>query len=290
MLEQTVTPVASESVPSAGMETAPVSQEPTESVTPPVTDMPTVQPEETFTKFDIKTLSKEGLIAYKKLQADYTRQRQQDTQKLKQWEEQIKMFQPLLSDRDVQAKIYLHQYGKYPDGYQPVKPEPVTPSQEPINYDAIQDPDLKAILQKQGQLLDQYQLAEQRRQKQEYSNMEKMTTESVKSFYDKLSVERKQIWDSNLNEIKQLAIILANGGESVDKSLVKAFNSVGADKLYELGKLEAFKTMQSKILKPKPEVGVGAGATGLDRTTKAKTAEEAVAMAMDEVDKKYANQ
>jgi hypothetical protein len=48
--------------------------------------------------------------------------------------------------------------------------------------------------------------------------------------------------------------------------------------------------MQSKILKPKPEVGVGAGATGLDRTTKAKTAEEAVAMAMDEVDKKYANQ
>src|SRR5208337_5091035 len=116
MPEETVnTPV--ENVPATTEVSPDTNNAGTTELPPASTEQSTVNAEETFTKIDLKSFNPKELATYKKLQADFTRARQADTLKTKQLEEKIKSFEPLLSDRDVLAKAYFLQNGKYPEGY-----------------------------------------------------------------------------------------------------------------------------------------------------------------------------
>lgn len=254
MVEETVTaPTVGAEVPAA----APVSADTpatSEAVTPVAGDVSTPSTTEEFsTKFDPKTLTPEGLKVYKKLQADYTRARQADKAKLEQFESQIRSYQPLLSDKDVQAKAYYLQNGRYPDGYQPWgKAEQPAATEPQINPDEIQDPLMKQMYLDNQKLKQESEL----RAKQDHEKMVENTNKGVTSFYDGLKPEHKTLWQENIKDIKENATLYASKGIPVDVVLRRAFNAACADKLAEMARLDGINSMKVKAQAPKPETSV----------------------------------
>ena len=233
--------------------------------------------EESFTtKFDPKTFTPEGLKIYKKLQGDYTRARQADKLRTQQLEEQIKSVQPLLAHKDVQATAYYLQYGKFPEGYQPMFAQAQPKQEEPqINPEEIQDPVVKQLYLDNLKMKQDYEA----RSKQDNEKMVENTNNGVKSFYEKLSPERKTLWQENIKDIQESATLYASKGMPVELALKKAFNSACADKLFELGKLEAMNTMRKKVETKRPESGVNIAADSLVDGN-SKTPEDAVMSAI----------
>ena len=271
---------ASTEVPAAAAGSEPATTPASEpAATTPAPDGSTERPADTFVdeKFDLKTLSAEGLKAYKKLQGDWTRARQAEKAKYQVLEERLNSIQPLMDDPDVRAKAYYRQYGKYPDGYQPTYLPPQQPKEAQINPDDITDPVTRQIYLKQ---LEQDK-ANEAAAKEKHETMVKDTFASVKTFVDKLSPAHRQLWNENIKEINESATLYASKGMPVDKALTKAFNAACADKLVELGKLEAINAMKVKAQAPKPEttVNVGAGIVAGDYNTP----EEAAAAAINEI-------
>lgn len=254
------------------------SSETVTSPTPAATDGATVSTEETFNaKIDPKTLSGDALRIYKKYQADYTRARQADKAKFDALQERIKSVEPLMNDPDVRAKAYYLQYGRYPEGYNPSFLPPQNAQEEKINPEEIADPVVRKIYM-ENQVLQQEREV---RAKAEYDTMVKATNEGVKTFYEKLPQTHKTLWQENLKDITDAAMVFASKGLPVDKALSKAFNASCSDKLVEFAKLEAINSMKVKAQQPKPETSVNV-AGGLVQG-EFKTPEEAVRAAIQTV-------
>jgi len=228
-------------------------------------DQSTAPAEETFTKMDLKTFSPKELATYKKLQADFTRARQADTQKTKQLEEKIKSFEPLLSDRDVQAKAYFIQNGKYPEGYQlpyaAQQPKPEEPKEPPMDL-SNETPVVQAIynnLLQADAKLKEYESKEQRRLQEETKNIEQQAVKDVGDFYNGLKPEQQKLFAEVKDNIHKDALALVDKGIKVADAVKKAFYSNCYDKLVELGKLEALNGKKKKTEIPRPENGLNAG-------------------------------
>ena len=229
-------------------------------------------PEESFTKFDPKTATKEELKAYKKFQADYTRSRQEDKKKLSQMEQQITSIMPLLSDPDVKAIAYFRQFGKFPEGYTGIKaPEQVKqPDPNAITPEELAnlDPVSRKIYENYLRLQDQVS----RNNSEKQQTMEKEAVKSVTSFREKLTEPQKKIWNANTEKIRQLSVMLAEKGAPVEDALQISFNAVAGKEMYELGKTDGLKSVQKKIEVKRPETSLNVDTT---IPTNARTLEEA---------------
>ena len=259
MADEAVTEPVSPATPAATTDatvtTTPAATPASEVTQTPATDGSTVNAGETFNdKIDPKTLTGEALRMYKKYQADYTRARQADKARFDQLQNQINSFQPLLNDPDIRAKAYFLQYGRYPDGYQPTFAAPQQPKEEQFNVD-----EMTPVEKKLWEETQKLQQESQARAKEDNDKMVKTTNEGVKNFYGKLSPEHKSLWQENLKEITENATLYASKGVPVELALKRAFNAACADKLVELGKLEAVNALKIKAQIPKPETTVNAG-------------------------------
>ncbi len=268
MVEETVTaPVSTETVPTETNVPADTGKA-SETVTP---ETGTTPEEESFTKFDPKTATKEELKAFKKLQADYTRARQADKTKLSQMEQQISSLMPLLSDPDVKAIAYFRQFGKFPEGYQGIKsPEVKQPDPNAITPEELAnlDPVSRKIYENYLKLQDQVN----RNNTEKQQGMEREAVKTVTSFRDKLSEPQKKIWNANVEKIRQLSVMLAERGAPVEEALQISFNAVAGKEMYELGKMDGLKTIKQKVETKRPETSLNVDTT---IPTTAKTIEEA---------------
>jgi hypothetical protein len=246
--------------------TAPVSEgTPADASVDPVASIPAgtsdegdgttpVNPDE-YTKIDPTKLSKSELKFYKKFQGDFTKARQQDKVKLSEMEKQINSYAPLLSDPDVKAIAYFRQYGVFPQGYQGIRAPQPKPEENVINPEDIIDPIQKQMYIENQAMKEKLNSLTQSNEQTQVTGAE----QKIKTFYDGLKDPAKQaIMKEHFQEMGEIADALVRKGVKVDDALKRAYNAVAADKLYDLGKQEAYSKMKAKVLTPKPEIGVNA--------------------------------
>jgi len=286
MSDEIVTQAASEpaTTDTASSAAAPITSEEVTTVGTGDTSTPVTTPEpDTFeTKLDVKSLQGEQLRIYKKLQADYTRARQADKVKFEALQQQVSSFQPLLNDPDIKAKAHYLQYGRYPEGYTPTPvgvPQQPQTQEEQVNIDEINDPVVRKLYLDNQKLLQESQSRAQEKQAQMVEN----TNKGVKAFVDALTPTHKKLWQENLKEISENAVVYAKEGVPVDKALKRAFNAACADKLYEQGKLDAMTSMKQKVATVRPESGVNV-ADGIVKG-EYKTPQDAVRAAIDSLNR-----
>ena len=244
--------------PGKGSETV-VEGKPGDGTTPPA--------EETFTKFDPKALKGESLAIFKKLQADYTRQRQSDVKRVGEIQRK--------HDEAMKELEHVRQFH--------APKEPPKAEEPQIKPEDIADPVMRAMYEQNLALKSRLDNLESQGQERRKTEVETVTT----GFYDKLTSEHKEIWQANLQAIHDTAVNLVKTGTKVEAALQTAMDAAVGRKLPELLKTttekvkrETLEGVKKKAEEVKPESGVNATTTVPQHIT---NAEEAAAAAIQMV-------